>query len=145
MVQINLFTFQPFHSRRDLDTVLGLRFRYDARVVALIKEGLREAWGRCGCINAGGWLPEEKAWFVEWWAWPSVRRRLEAAGVKIVGKALVDFATQTKSQAEWQGLAFAFKEDNDFLRGLVHDLREESTAYARGVQDGASLAAAGYR
>jgi hypothetical protein len=34
---IELFRFQPFESRRGVDTVVGLRFRYDRAVV----EGLR--------------------------------------------------------------------------------------------------------
>jgi hypothetical protein len=75
---IRVSAFQPFESRRGIDTVLALQFRYDAELNEVIKSALREASRDKGIKNAGGWLAEHRCWFVEREAWPSVREHLRA-------------------------------------------------------------------
>jgi hypothetical protein len=77
---VRVFEFQPFESRRGVDTVIGLRFGYDPELVACLKQAVRVAKGLYMRKNLGGWLAKHKAWFVEKFAWPGVRRRLEALG-----------------------------------------------------------------
>jgi len=136
MVIVRVFTFQPFSSRVGRDTVVGLRFKYDPRVIDLIKAALREAQARFGTRNAGGWLQEHKSWFAERYAWFVVRRRLAAAGVTLLEDLNADAAAETRSIPEWAALVRALQEDNAFMQLLVHDLKEESSAYGRGVVDG---------
>src|SRR5262249_46935687 len=59
------------------DPVIGLRFAYDATTVDLLKLGLKplhaQVRDRPRHIHyAGGWLPEARAWFIEWAAWPDI-------------------------------------------------------------------------
>jgi hypothetical protein len=77
---IHVFAFQPFESRAGVDTVIGLRFRFDWTLADLLKTALRSARLLSSRKNVGGWLDREKAWFVERFAWPHVRRHLEEAG-----------------------------------------------------------------
>jgi hypothetical protein len=79
-MHVRVRPFQPFSSRVGVDTVAGLSFPYDAGVVAVLKDGIAEARRRFGRPNLGGWLPEHRRWFVEWVAWPTVRRHLLDAG-----------------------------------------------------------------
>jgi hypothetical protein len=77
---ITTFRFQPFTSRTD--TVMGVRFAYNADLVAALKASLARHRGRAFCAaarryTAGGWLPEYKAWFVEEVVWHLVRADLE--------------------------------------------------------------------
>jgi hypothetical protein len=77
--------FQPFPTRRDHDTVVKLRFAFDRDLIELLKRSLRAyrpyaaPWRTCG-----GWLPDERAWFVERGCWPHVRRALESAGHRVI-------------------------------------------------------------
>jgi hypothetical protein len=77
--------FQPFESRVGVDTVLKLEFRYDAGLIATLKDAIGRARHTVGGKNLGGWLPEHKVWFVERRAWEVVRRHLLAAGCQLVG------------------------------------------------------------
>src|SRR5262249_37314367 len=79
-MRVYVFTFQPFPSRRGIDHLIGLKFSYDARLVELLKQALRSAAAQTGRGQLGGWLPQEKAWFLERLAWAHVRRELEQAG-----------------------------------------------------------------
>ncbi len=83
--RVNVYSFQPFSSRRGLDTVLALRFTYDPELVELLKTAFRDVGASTGRRNLGGWLPDHKLWFCEHVAWPVVRRRLLDAGHTIMG------------------------------------------------------------
>jgi hypothetical protein len=75
---------------RKVPTALGLHFPYDPGLVQVIREALKEARVRTGRGNVGGWLPDQKpkkCWFVEFFAWPVVRQRLEKAGCVFEGEA----------------------------------------------------------
>jgi hypothetical protein len=78
--RIDDFSFQPFESRRGIDTVVGLRFRYDVQLVADLKDALRQARRLKGGHHLGGWLAQHRARFVERRAWPHVPQRLQALG-----------------------------------------------------------------
>jgi hypothetical protein len=80
MPTIHVSSFQPFESRVGRDTVLALRFQYNAEVVEVLKQALRDAGRRLGRRNLGGWLEEHRVWFVERCAWPLVRERLAGIG-----------------------------------------------------------------
>jgi hypothetical protein len=54
-VVIRVTAFQPFNSRVEVDTVLGLHFRYDPGVVALLKQALRDVARLRRERNLGGW------------------------------------------------------------------------------------------
>jgi hypothetical protein len=82
---IHVSAFQPFESRRGVDTVLALRFRYDPDVIEVLKDAIRRASRDRGIRNAGGWLAEHRSWFVERQAWPCVRDQLRQAGYTLVG------------------------------------------------------------
>jgi hypothetical protein len=80
-----VFRFQPFASRVGVDQVIGLRFKYSACLVADLKAAFAAARRQDGCQrNVGGWLPEQRAWFVELSAWPVVREQLTANGYRLV-------------------------------------------------------------
>jgi hypothetical protein len=79
-MHVRVRAFQPFSSRVGLDTVAGLEFAYDRDLIAVLKEGIRDARRWFGRPNLGGWLPEHRKWFVEWIAWPTVKDHLERAG-----------------------------------------------------------------
>jgi len=84
MRMITAFRFQPFESRQGQDTVIGLRFKYDAQLVAGLKSILKQCRGRAvrkdrHQHSAGGWLPEHKVWFVEENVWPRVALALKNA------------------------------------------------------------------
>jgi hypothetical protein len=60
---IQVSRFQPFESRQGIDTVIGLRFTYDAAIVALLKALLvrhreRAAKPEEHRHTAGGWLAQ---------------------------------------------------------------------------------------
>ena len=80
--RIRVSEFQPFRSREGKDTVLALQFPYDPQLITTLKaafRAVRDGHGRCR-ENVGGWLPEYRVWFCEWFAWPTVRRLLVSAG-----------------------------------------------------------------
>jgi len=79
---IDVSAFQPFESRRGIDTVLALRFGYDRELIDILKTALRSARYRCPGRSAGEWLPEERCWFCERAAWPIVREHLALQGCK---------------------------------------------------------------
>jgi hypothetical protein len=82
-VVIYVSSEQPFRSRLGVDTVLLLRFRYDAGLVDTLKRSLRAA--RSDAVsNCGGWLKDYGAWFCEKSCWSRVRRALERAGHAVV-------------------------------------------------------------
>lgn len=70
---IRVDAFHPFKNRRD--SVLALRFAYDAATVARLKALLRECRD-IGLSNPGGWLPDYECWFIERDAWPVIRQGL---------------------------------------------------------------------
>jgi hypothetical protein len=80
MVHVHVSAFQPFESRRGVDTVLALRFRYDPDLIAVLKDALQEARRRGYGNNLGGWLAEHHCWFVERHVWPVVADRLREFG-----------------------------------------------------------------
>jgi hypothetical protein len=80
MSHIHVSAFQPFESRRGVNTVLALRFQYDPELIAALKDALQEARRRGYGNNLGGWLPEYRCWFVERHAWPLVADRLREFG-----------------------------------------------------------------
>jgi hypothetical protein len=80
---IRVASFQPFPSRFGRDTVLSLRFAYDAQLVEHLKGILRDVRERYDLGPVGGWLPEYHCWFCERFAWPTVRARLMAQGCTI--------------------------------------------------------------
>lgn len=98
MIVITVFRFQPFGSRDD--TVVGLRFRYDARLVGLLKALLRLERRRVPRWPvAGGWLPEYRCWFVEERVWPAIAVALQAAGYRLQ-PAADRLGAATRSEAE---------------------------------------------
>jgi hypothetical protein len=84
MATIEVGSDQPFKSRKGVETVLSLHFRYDPELVALLKDALAEARRTTGLSPAGGWLPDWRYWFCERPAWPTVRMRLQEAGRRLV-------------------------------------------------------------
>jgi hypothetical protein len=83
MSHVYVSAFQPFASRRGVDTVLALRFKYDPDLIATLKDALQEARSRGYAFQPGGWLAEERCWFVERQAWPCVRSHLRDAGYSV--------------------------------------------------------------
>jgi hypothetical protein len=101
-VRISAEKFQPFPSRAGVDTVVGLRFKYDADLIDMLKALLQLARVRTGGKAAGGWLKREKRWFVEWAAWPFVQEALEADGHTIVWAVPVpDGHRPTPDELDW--------------------------------------------
>jgi hypothetical protein len=82
---IRLSAEQPFGSRRGIDTVLVMRFPFDPDVIALLKAAFQEVRQQTGRGNVGGWLPGERYWFCERFAWPTIRQRLLSAGHALDG------------------------------------------------------------
>jgi hypothetical protein len=83
--RLECFRFQPFQTRRGIDTVVGLRFGYDAALIAALKDLLRQWRDAVRQANpiaqtAGGWLPAYRCWFVEVPAWPAVAALLRQHG-----------------------------------------------------------------
>jgi hypothetical protein len=83
--RLEYFRFQPFQTRRGIDTVLGLRFGYDAALIAALKDILRQWRPIVRQANpmaqvAGGWLPAYRCWFIEPPAWPAVAALLRRYG-----------------------------------------------------------------
>ncbi len=82
--------FQPFASRVGRDWVVGVRFAYDAVVVAELKTLLRQLTPRVAdrsrsIYHAGGWLSLYRCWFVEPAAWPDVHQLLARHGYTVHG------------------------------------------------------------
>jgi hypothetical protein len=133
MTVIHVSAFQPFESRRGIDTVLALRFRFDRDLVELLKEALRQA--RCDLdleYQAGGWLPQERAWFCEREAWPSVRAQLRLAGYDVTGPEAEaddeadDEPHQSRQQSSSrQGPASASSRDLVDVKGVLKRWRNE--------------------
>lgn len=80
------FEFQPFESRVG-DTVVGVRFAYDRRLVDLMKTTIKlhtlvERAQRCRRAerfgHGGGWLASSGCWFVEMSIWSQVAVDLAA-------------------------------------------------------------------
>ncbi len=68
--RIEVFEFQPFASRQGIDTVYGLRFRFDPAVTWALKEFNRAHKADVfdperSVFAAGGWQPHYGCWFVE--------------------------------------------------------------------------------
>src|SRR5262245_61583407 len=167
--RIEYFEFQPFLSRMGKDAVIGLRFKFDAEVVATLKRALAEARETRGGIPAGGWLPEVHRWYVERPVWPWVHDALVAAGHTLVcgrpddPRRAHQFSTAeyvaisqvirqwwAELLAEYQGadreLMRALEVARDRLEALLDLNREEVARYAA-EQDGARpwLRAMGFR
>jgi hypothetical protein len=100
---VRVMPFQPFSSRKGVDTVLGLHFDYDPGLVALLKEALQGARWRTGRRNVGGWLPEWHRWFVERVAWPHVRQRLLEAGCRVLGDCEDEDGGEDQDQGQDEG------------------------------------------
>ncbi len=83
MVTIRLTAFQPFASRRGKDTVVGMEFQYNPKLVNLLKTTLRGLRKPGDPGPAGGWLPDHGRWFCERQAWPALRQRLLDVGVTL--------------------------------------------------------------
>ena len=76
--------FQPFQSRVGFDTVVRLRFKYDAALVARLKALLAVYVVGTEHRTIGGWLPKHSCWFVESDAWDVIRMELLYLGHRIV-------------------------------------------------------------
>jgi hypothetical protein len=85
MTTISLSEFQPFDSRVGHDTVLRLQFYYCPEAVEQIKSALKEARVTTLGTHLGGWLAAHKCWFIEFSAWPTVRKQLLRAGHRLIG------------------------------------------------------------
>jgi hypothetical protein len=86
-VEIHVGRGQPFESRIGEDTVLFLRFRYDKNLVAEIKDYLarrRGEYPQGKAFQPGGWLPDERVWFVEEAIWADLREQLLDEGHVLV-------------------------------------------------------------
>lgn len=85
---IHASTFQPFASRIGLDMVIRLEFPYDPTLTNLLKR-LIAAYRSAAVdprhyrLNAGGWLPTHKVWFVEPCVWGVIRDELQLLGYRI--------------------------------------------------------------
>jgi hypothetical protein len=99
---IHVSAFQPFESRRGVDTVLALRFRYDPELIEVLKDSLRRAARELDMHNVGGWLAEHRCWFVEREAWPYVRAWLTDRGCRFQGE-VHDEEPRRRSGAEGAG------------------------------------------
>ena len=99
MITIQLSEFQPFASRAGRDTVLRLQFYYCPEAVEQIKAALKEARTTTLGTNLGGWLAEHKCWFIEFSAWPTVRKQLLRAGHQFVGDK-PEYLTRAKANAK---------------------------------------------
>lgn len=62
-------------------TVIGLRFRFDARLVAVLKAALHRHADRRR--SGGGWSPSHRCWWVDLDIWPWVQQELAAAGYEV--------------------------------------------------------------
>jgi len=77
------FDFMPFSSRKG-ESVVGIRVKYDARFTEAIKAALqreRQCLKRAlgpSYNNPGGWLPDQKLWFVEAPSFMQVTRDTQA-------------------------------------------------------------------
>ena len=76
--------FQPFQSRVGLDTVVRLRFEYDAALVARLKALLTVYAAGTEHKIVGGWLPKHRCWFIEASAWKIVRMELLYLGHRVL-------------------------------------------------------------
>jgi hypothetical protein len=86
---IRAFLFQPFESRQASDVVVGLRFDYDAALIAHLKHALdlykdQAVNPKLHRLTAGGWLPGHRCWFVEPDIWGLVELELAFHGYRIV-------------------------------------------------------------
>jgi hypothetical protein len=82
-VLIHVDRSQPFQSRLGLDTVVRLRFEYDAALVSRLKAILAVYAVGTPHKVVGGWLPEHRAWFVEPSVWDVVRMELLFLGHRV--------------------------------------------------------------
>lgn len=83
-ITIHVDRFQPFQSRVGLDTVVRLRFEYDAALVSRLKALLAvHAVGTEHKI-IGGWLPKHSCWFVEPSVWDVIRMELLYLGHRVM-------------------------------------------------------------
>lgn len=91
---VHIYEFQPFRKRAQIfpkSSVIALDFVYDRKIVSLIRSAISLyhpiAKNKAKMImNAGGWLPEKKLWFVEPSIWPRVKKILIAANIEIQGE-----------------------------------------------------------
>jgi len=88
MLRIRVSKFMPFESRQGSYVYKLQTSIYDAEYVRRLKHLLRELkWEACdpdrNIYQAGGWLAEHRAWFVEPVIWPQVRKQLEYFGYSL--------------------------------------------------------------
>ena len=83
-VSIYVDQFQPFQSRVGLDTVVRVRFEYDAALVSRLKAILAVYAVGAEHKSIGGWLPKHRSWFVEAHAWEVVKLELLYLGHLII-------------------------------------------------------------
>jgi hypothetical protein len=76
--------FQPFQSCVCLDTVVRLRFEYDAALVARLKALLTVYAVGSEHKTVGSWLPQHRVWFVEPDVWEMVRMELLFLGHRVM-------------------------------------------------------------
>ena len=81
-MRIEVFEFQPFESRRGIDTVYGLRFHYDPALTEFLKAFNRAHKDEVldeerNVLAAGGWNPKAKCWFIEKALLPALQHELE--------------------------------------------------------------------
>lgn len=86
LVPIQADRFQPFSSRMGVDTVVRLQFEYCPALVARLKALLEVYRVDHRYRVVGGWLPEQKCWFVEPDAWAVIKLELLYLGYHIVSE-----------------------------------------------------------
>ena len=83
-ITIHADHFQPFQSRMGLDTVVRLRFEYDAALVSRLKALLAIYAVGTEHKTIGGWLAKHQCWFIETSACESIKLELLYLGHRIV-------------------------------------------------------------
>ena len=83
-IVIHADRFQPFASRLGIDTVVRLRFDYDAVLVSRLKALLTVYTVGTQHKIVGGWLPKLKCWFIEPDIWAIVKMELLFLGHRVL-------------------------------------------------------------
>ena len=82
-ITIHADYFQPFQSRVGLDTVVRLRFEFDAALVSRLK-AILAVYAVCSPHKVvGGFLPKFRCWFVEPDVWEVVWMELLYLGHRV--------------------------------------------------------------
>jgi hypothetical protein len=111
IVEGEIMPYSPIHvsllleAEGGYDEVLALKFRYDTKLVALLKDAFREA-GKGSKARVGSWSPKERCWSVSGRFWPEVRRLLLDAGCELHGPEAELPEPEPKPEPEPEGFGF---------------------------------------